>query len=259
MSDLSNKLAIVTGAASGIGEAITRKFVDAGATVVILDQNEGEAETLAAELDASGDSARAFARAVDVSDHEAVRGVFEEVIAELGAPDILVNNAGIAHVGKLEDTTPEDFERLFAVNVRGVYNCLYAAIRPMVENGGGVILNMASCASKIGIPDRFAYSMTKGAVMNMTLTVARDYIEDNIRSNCLCPARVHTPFVDDYIRKNYPGNEKKMFAKLSATQPIGRMGKPEEIAELAAFVCSDAAAFITGSAFDIDGGFTLLR
>lgn len=259
MADLSNKLAIITGAGSGIGEAIARRFVEAGATIVILDQNEEAAEALAAELDSPGDSTRAFAHAVDVSDHESVSDVFSGVVEELGAPDILVNNAGIAHVGKLDDTTPEDFDRLFSVNVRGVYNCLHAAIRPMVKNGGGVILNMASCAAKIGIPDRFAYSMTKGAVMNMTLSVARDYVEDNIRSNCLCPARVHTPFVDNYIRKNYPGEEKKMFAKLSATQPIGRMGKPEEIAELAAFVCSDAAAFITGSAFDIDGGFTLLR
>lgn len=259
MIDLSNKLAIVTGAGSGIGEAIARKFAEEGATVAVLDIDAEAARRVAREINEPLGAPRAHPSAVDVSDHEAVHETLARIVADLGAPDILVNNAGIAHIGILETTSPEDFDRLFSVNVRGVYNCMHAAIRPMVENGGGVILNMASCAAKIGIPDRFAYSMTKGAVMNMTLTVARDYVGKKIRCNCICPARVHTPFVDNYLRENYPGNEKEMFEKLSATQPIGRMAKPSEIAALAAYLCSDAASFITGSAIDIDGGFTLLK
>ncbi len=254
MSDLSNQLAVITGAASGIGEAIARRFASDGARVIILDRDEAAARSVAA-----GIGPAASARSLDVSDHAAVAGAFRELITDHGVPGILVTNAGNAHIGTLETTSPGDFERLFAINVRGVYNCMHAAIRPMADNGGGVILNMASCAAKIAIPDRFAYSMTKAAVMNMSLTVARDYVDKKIRCNCLCPARVHTPFVDNYIAANYPGREEEMFAKLSATQPIGRMAEPSEIADLAAFLCSGSAAFITGSAIDIDGGFTLLR
>ncbi len=173
--------------------------------------------------------------------------------------DILVNNAGIASIGNIEATTPEEMDRIYAVNVKGVYHCLRAAIPKMKSKGKGVILNMASVASKVGIQDRFAYSMSKGAVLTMTLSVARDYIDDGIRCNCLCPGRVHTPFVDSFVEKHYADNKEEMMEKLSRYQPIGRMGQPQEIAALAAFVCSDEAEFITGSAYDIDGGFTLLK
>ena len=184
---------------------------------------------------------------------------FNQIERNYGRIDILINNAGIAHIGKITETNPEDFDRIIKINVRGAYLCTRASINSMIKNNKGCILNMASVASNLGIPDRFAYSTSKGAVYTMTLSVARDYVDQGIRCNCICPARVHTPFVDNYLKNNYPGEEKEMFAKLEATQPIGRMAKPEEIAALAGYICSDEAAFVTGSAFDIDGGFTHLK
>ncbi|MEM7011539.1 MAG: SDR family oxidoreductase, partial [Verrucomicrobiota bacterium] len=169
------------------------------------------------------------------------------------------NNAGIAHIGSIEDTGPEDFDRVYNVNVKGVYNCLHAAVPRMVEAGGGVILNMCSIAAKVGLDDRFAYSMSKGAVYTMSLSVARDLVKKNIRCNCINPARVHTPFVDGYLKANYPGKEDEMFQKLSEIQPIGRMAKPDEIAKLATYLCSDDASFVTGQAWDIDGGYMNIR
>lgn len=242
MNELENKTAVITGASSGIGEAIAMRFADHGARVINLDRNPGS-------------DARIRHIACDVSDHAAVTAA----IGGLDVVDVLVNNAGVAHIGNLEKTSPEDMERLFSINVKGVFSAMHASAPKMVANGGGVILNMCSVAAKIGIPDRFAYSMSKGAVLSMTLSVARDYVDKNIRCNCICPARVHTPFVDNYLTKNYPGEEAEMFAKLEASQPIGRMGTPDEIASLALFLCSAQSAFVTGSAYDIDGGFTLLR
>ena len=162
-------------------------------------------------------------------------------------------------MGNVLDATPEDIDRLYRINIRGVYHCLHFGLPVMLRHGGGSIVNLASIASKVGIPDRFAYSMTKGAVLSMTLSVARDFVDKGVRCNCVCPARVHTPFVDGFIAKTYPGHEAEMFAKLSAGQPIGRMGTPSEVASLIAYLCSPQASFITGSAYDIDGGFTLLR
>ncbi len=205
------------------------------------------------EIETLGGKARAYA--CDVSNGQQVTTVFEQI----GAPDILVNNAGISHIGKADNTTPEDFDRVFNINVKGVYNCLHAAIPLMKAAGGGVILNMSSIAAVVGLTDRFAYSMSKGAVYAMTLSVARDYIRDKIRCNCISPARVHTPFVDGFLAKNYPGREDEMFLKLSQSQPIGRMGKPEEIAHLILYLCSDEASFITGSDYPIDGGFIKLN
>ena len=170
-----------------------------------------------------------------------------------------MNNAGIAHVGNIEACEEADLDRLSNVNIKGVYNCIKACIAPFKSNGGGVILNLASIASSVGIDDRFAYSMTKGAVLTMTYSMAKDYVSDNIRCNCMSPGRVHTPFVDGFIKKNYPGQEEEMFAKLSKTQPIGRMGQPQEIADLALFLCSDEAGFITGTDYPIDGGFIKLN
>ena len=213
---------------------------------------EGAEETLDLVRGAGGTGA--FSQ-VDVSDTESVRVAFS------GLPrlDALINNAGVAHVGNVLDATPEDIDRLYRINIRGVYHCLHFGLPVMLRHGGGSIVNLASIASKVGIPDRFAYSMTKGAVLSMTLSVARDFVDKGVRCNCVCPARVHTPFVDGFIAKTYPGHEAEMFAKLSAGQPIGRMGTPSEVASLIAYLCSPQASFITGSAYDIDGGFTLLR
>jgi NAD(P)-dependent dehydrogenase (short-subunit alcohol dehydrogenase family) len=248
-----NRHALVTGGGSGIGQSIALRLAAEGASVSILELRLEAGEETARLIREAGENASVIA--ADVSDTESVRAAF----SGLGHLDILINNAGIAHVGNVLTTTAADLDRLYAVNVRGVYHCLHFGVEKMTATGGGVILNMASIASKVGIADRFAYSMTKGAVLTMTLSVARDFVEKKIRCNCICPARVHTPFVDGFLAKNYPGKEAEMFAKLAAGQPIGRMGEPAEVASLAAFLCSDEAAFITGSAYDLDGGFTLLR
>jgi len=257
MFSLSDKTAVVTGAGKGIGKSIAQLFASQGADVHIVDRDEQPARETVAEIEKAGGEA-AFHEA-DVADQRAVLELFERIHDTSKRVDILVNNAGIAHIGSLENTTEEDMDRLFAVNVKGVYNCSLAAIDKMKADGGGVILNMASVAATTGISERFAYSMTKGAVLTMTYSIAKDYIDDNIRCNAISPARVHTPFVDGYLRQNYPGKEKEMFEKLSQTQPIGRMGKPAEIAGLALYLCSDEAAFITGSNYTIDGGFTTLN
>ena len=252
-SHTEKPIAVVTGAGSGIGRATALQLASDGYDVRIFELSaEAAGETLDLLQKAGGTGA---IQAVDVSSTESVRAAF----ADLARLDVLVNNAGIAHIGNVLNTSPEDLDRLYQINVRGAYHCLHFGIPIMLKNGGGSIVNLASIASKVGIPDRFAYSMSKGAVFSMTLSVARDFVDKGIRCNCVCPARVHTPFVDGFLAKNYPGQEAEMFAKLSAGQPIGRMGEPEEIATLIAFLCSNKAAFITGSAYDIDGGFTLLR
>lgn len=248
-----NRHALVTGGGSGIGQAIALRLASEGASVSILELNPEGAEETVKRIHNLGGQVNVIP--CDVSQTDSVRAAF----ASLEGLDILVNNAGIAHVGNVLATTAEDMDRLYAVNVKGVYHCLQFGVEKMIAQSGGVIINMASIASKVGIADRFAYSMTKGAVFSMTLSVARDFIDKKIRCNCICPARVHTPFVDGFLAKNYSGHEDEMFANLSSAQPIGRMGRPEEIAALAAFLCSDEASFITGSAYDIDGGFTLLR
>jgi 2-keto-3-deoxy-L-fuconate dehydrogenase len=255
MFKLDNKVAVITGGGSGIGRAMATIFAQQGANIYIVDVDEnGAEETVKAIIDNSGEAAF---KKCDISSKEQVDKVIGEIIAESGL-DILVNNAGIAHIGNIEQVTPEAVDRLFAVNVKGMYHTIFAAI-PHLKKKGGVILNMASIASLVGITDRFAYSMTKGAVNGITLSVARDYLADNVRCNSISPARVHTPFVDGFLTKNYPGREEEMFKKLSKSQPIGRMGKPEEVAYLALYLCSDEASFITGNDYAIDGGFTKLN
>ncbi|MBI5916158.1 MAG: SDR family oxidoreductase [Bacteroidetes bacterium] len=256
MKRLENKTALVTGSASGIGLAIARRFAAEGAQVHLLDLKPEEAENAAADIRSEG--GQATAHACDVSHQQQVVEVIQN-IANQQVIHILVCNAGIGFVGNLEKTSEEDFDRMYRVNVKGVYNSMLATVPHFKKNGGGVILNMASIVSSVGIPDRFAYSMTKGAVLTMTLSVAMDYLADNIRCNCISPARIHTPFVDGYLAKNYPGREVEMFEKLAKTQPIGRMGTPEEVASLALFLCSDEAAFITGCDYPLDGGFIRLR
>jgi len=252
---LQGKNAIITGAGSGIGRAIALVFAEAKANVQVLDLNIEAANEVVMEIETAGGTAQSHA--CDMSNQTEVKKVID-AISENHAIDILVNNAGIAHVGNLEGTTEADLDRIYAVNVKGVYNGMLACV-PYMKKSGGVILNMASVASAVGIADRFAYSMSKGAVLTMTLSVAKDYVKEGIRCNCISPGRVHTPFVDGFISKNYPGKEKEMFEKLSATQPIGRMGQPEEIANLALFLCSDEARFITGTDYPIDGGFIKLN
>ncbi len=256
MFDLNNKTAIVTGGGSGIGRAIVKLFARQGALVHILDFDEKAAADVAAQVSSAPGQVKAHG--CDVSDQQKVNEIVRSISEKHQRIDVLVNNAGIAHIGNAEDTGEADFIRLFNVNVKGVYNLLHAVI-PVMKQNGGAILNMASVASLVGSPDRFAYSMTKGAVAGMTLSTAKDFLRYNIRCNCISPARVHTPFVDGFISKNYPGQEKEMFEKLAKTQPIGRMANPDEIAYLALFLCSDEAAFITGCDYPIDGGFTRLN
>jgi 2-keto-3-deoxy-L-fuconate dehydrogenase len=220
--------------------------------VHILDIDEN-AMAAVEEINSSG--GRAFFNKCNVTQQAEVRSIIETI----PVIDILVNNAGIAHVGTIESTNEEDLVRLFNVNVKGMYNCMHEVIPVMKRKNAGCILNMASIAATVGLPERFAYSMTKGAVLGMTISVAKDYLSHNIRCNSISPARVHTPFVDGYLEKNFPGKEKEMFEKLSKTQPIGRMGRPEEIAYLALYLCSDEAAFITGCDYLIDGGFVKLN
>ncbi|KAA9037582.1 SDR family oxidoreductase [Ginsengibacter hankyongi] len=253
MFQLNNKIAVVTGGGSGIGKAVALLFARQGALVHVIDLNEKGGEITLQEINDAGD--KAFMHACDVTVQEKVQEVFNEI----GNVDILVNSAGVSHVGNVENTTPADFERIYNVNVKGVYNCLQAAVSIMKKNKKGIILNLASIANSVGLQDRFAYSMSKGAVYAMTLSVARDYLHEGIRCNCVSPARVHTPFVDDFIKKNYPGKEGEMFEKLSKSQPIGRMAKPAEIASLILFLCSDEASFITGCDYPIDGGFIKLN
>ena len=253
--DLQGKRAVVTGAASGIGLAIAEIFAAHKAEVILLDLDPEKA-TAAAQAIATKSSANVSGVGCDVSSAESVAEAFAKLD---GTIDILVNCAGIAHVGNLVSTSPEDMDRLYGVNVRGTYLCMKAAIEPMVAAGSGVILNLASIAATAGLTDRFAYSMTKGAVLAMTLSVAKDYLAAGVRCNCVSPARVHTPFVDGFVAKNYPGREAEKLAELGKSQPIGRMGKPSEIAALALYLCSDEASFITGCDYPIDGGFFNLR
>ena len=232
------------------------RFAGSGACVHLLDIDEKSVEAVAVEISGDGGSARPYF--CDITQQSSVATAFGKIAAEKYI-DILVNNAGISHIGNLQNTSEEDFNRVFSVNVKGMYHCMSAAVPQMLSNGGGVILNMASIAATAGLADRFAYSMSKGAVVAMTYSVAKDYLAQNIRCNCISPARVHTPFVDGYLRRNYPGREKEMFEKLEKSQPLGRMGSPEEIASLALYLCSDEASFITGSDYPIDGGFLALR
>jgi 2-keto-3-deoxy-L-fuconate dehydrogenase len=255
--NLKSKIVAITGGGSGIGRAIAELFAAQGAEVSILELNVAGGEDTVKTIGSKGGKAKAFA--CNVSDQRQVKEVLSNLAHQSGRIDILVNCAGISHIGKLESTTEEDFDHIFKVNVKGVYNAMAGVINQMKAQGGGVILNLASIAGSMGIADRFAYSMTKGALISMTFSVARDYIKDNIRCNCISPARVHTAFVDGFLNKNYPGQEKEMFEKLSKAQPIGRMGKPEEIAALALYLCSDEAGFITGTDYPIDGGFIKLN
>ena len=249
---LDGKTAIVTGGGSGIGRAISVCFAANGATVAIADVNREQGEQVAKEIREAGGKASSYV--CDVTDAQHVRKTFEEIFST-GRADILVNNAGVSHIGNVESTSAADFERVMRVNVWGYYHAMQAVVGHMKANGGGVIVNIASIAATAGLAERFAYSTSKGAVVAMTYSVARDFLPFKIRCNCISPARVHTPFVDDYLRKNYAGREKEMYDKLAASAPMGRMGRPDEVASLALFLCTEEASFLTGVDYPLDGGF----
>jgi NAD(P)-dependent dehydrogenase (short-subunit alcohol dehydrogenase family) len=252
MFRLDGKIAAVTGGGSGIGRAIANTFTNAGARVFVLERDASAGEETAADIRAKGGASTAID--CDVTSAQSVQAAFGRIDREAPRLDILINNAGIAHIGTVENTSEGDLDRIYAVNVKGLFLCSQAAVARMKRAGGGAILNLASIASLIGLVDRFAYSMSKGAVLAMTRSIAVDFIGDKIRCNCVCPARVHTPFVDGYLKNTYPGREAEMFKQLSEYQPVGRMGTPEEVAALALYLCSDEASFITGQAYPIDGG-----
>ena len=255
-NNLLNKTALVTGGGSGIGKSVCHRLAQSAAKIIVVDLNLEAAQVTAEKIVSDGGQAEAYA--CDVSSHQQVTSMFE-TIEQKDRIDIVVNNAGIAHIGNIEACSEADLDRLFNVNVKGVYNIMAAAIPGMKSRQSGNIINLASVASSVGIADRFAYSMTKGAVLTMTLSVAKDYINSGIRCNCVSPARVHTPFVDNFLEQNYPDNTDEMFEALSKSLHIGRMGTPEEVAELIAFLSSDASSFITGTNVPVDGGFVTLN
>ena len=250
---LNNKIAVVTGGGSGIGKEVCNVLAKQGAKVFVLDLNKDQAEATVQAIIKEGGQANAIE--INVTNQSAMAQAY----ASIGNMHIMVNCAGISHIGNAINTHEADFEKIFNVNVKGVYNSLHAGIPLMQKAGGGSIVNISSIVAKVGVSDRFAYGMSKGAVHAMTLSVAKDFIKDGIRCNSLSPGRVHTPFVDGFLKKNYPGQETEMFEKLSKTQPIGRMGKPIEIAHQVLYLCSDEAGFITGSDYAIDGGFVTLN
>jgi 2-keto-3-deoxy-L-fuconate dehydrogenase len=253
MFSLKNKTTIITGGGSGIGRAASVLFGKQGAIVCVVDINQDQVEETTRLI--KGEGGEAYGYMCDVTVQADVINLYKEI----GTIDILINSAGVSHIGKADTTTEQEFDQVFKVNVKGVYNSLHAALGIMKQQRAGIILNLSSVAAVVGLADRFSYSMSKGAVYAMTMSVAKDYIDYNIRCNCVSPGRVHTPFVDNFLSKNYPGKEEEMFEKLSKTQPIGRMATPEEIGYLILYLCSDEASFITGSDYNIDGGFIKLN
>ena len=259
MNKLQNKVAIITGGGRGIGKAIALRFAKEGAKIAIWEKDTTAGREVAEEITSSGGLVTLIE--CDITDSQNVESSLQKTIQTIGKPTHLINNAGIAHVGSVTDTSEEDFDLVMKVNTKGMFLCLKRVLPVMKEQGNGVILNMASIASRLGISERFAYSASKGAVLAMTLSVAKDFVDQGIRCNCICPGRVHTPFVDGFLDKYYPEEieKKQKFEELSKYQPIGRMGNPQEIASLATFICSEDASFITGVAYDVDGGTMTLR
>jgi NAD(P)-dependent dehydrogenase (short-subunit alcohol dehydrogenase family) len=252
MFDLSGKSAFVTGGASGIGAAIAETFGSAGARVFVADIDDTGARANAARICRSGH--RAEALALDVRDEDACHRVAAQVTQSVGTLDILVNNAGIGHVGTLAQTEGADLDRLYAVNVRGVFNVTRAFLPAMIARKRGVVINMASIGGLVGIRDRVAYCVSKSAVVGLTRCLALDHARDGIRVNCLCPGRVETPFVTARLREY--SDPEAAYREMSSSQPVGRMGRPEEIAAAALYLASDEAAFVTGAALSIDGGWS---
>jgi NAD(P)-dependent dehydrogenase (short-subunit alcohol dehydrogenase family) len=253
---LDKKIAFVTGAGSGIGEQIARLFAQQGAHVILSDIIVDAAERVASEIRLAGGSTRT--QQLDVAEESQVRAAIEHVAATEGRLDILVNNAGVSHVGTILETSLEDWERVISVNARGVFLCSKYAVKQMLAQipSGGILVNIASVAGMIAIDQRFPYSASKGAVISMTRSIAIDFVTQGIRCNAICPGTVHTPFVEGYLARNFAGREDEVRKQLHARQPIGRMGRPDEIAYAALYLASDEAAFVTGSTLVIDGGWT---
>lgn len=256
MFRLDGKTALITGGGSGIGREIALLFGKQGATVVIGDVNDEAASAVAQEITDAGD--KAFNVSLDVTQMSSAEAAISTIVERTGSLDTLINNAGIGMVGSLTETTPEDFARLISVNVNGVYNCSYVAVNQMLsqEPKGGVIVNIASIAGIVAVNRRFAYGTTKGAVISMTQSTAMDYVDQGIRCNCICPGTVETPFVEAYLQRYHAGEVEETRQQLHARQPLGRMGRPEEIAPLALYLASDEAAYVTGAQMVIDGGLT---
>jgi len=250
---LDGKTAIVTGGASGIGAATVRAFVEQGANAIVADVNEAAGPALAAEL---GQRTR-FQR-LDVTDADSCRAVVAVAREAFGRLDILVNCAGIGLVGNVQETAREDWDRLMAVNVTGVFLCSQAGVDAMLaqQPAGGVVINIASVAAMIGLERRYAYSASKGGVLSLTRQMAMDYVRAGIRCNAICPGTVYSPFVEAYLDRFHSDNKEQTIQELSARQPLGRMGQPAEIANIAVYLASDEAAFVTGSGVVIDGGLT---
>lgn len=256
MFRLDQKVAFVTGAGSGIGEQIARLFAQQGAHVILADIRQDAAERVAGEIKNAGGSART--QQLDVADEAQVKAAIQRVVVEEGRLDIIVNNAGISHVGNILETSLEDWESVMRVNARGVFLCAREAVRQMLAQApaGGTIINMASVAATIGLERRLPYSASKGAVLALTRSIAIDFVTQGIRCNAICPGTVHTPFVEGYLARNFAGHEDEVRQQLHARQPLGRMGRPDEIAYAALYLASDEASFVTGSALVIDGGWT---
>jgi NAD(P)-dependent dehydrogenase (short-subunit alcohol dehydrogenase family) len=252
---IKGKVALITGGGSGIGEAIARLFAAQGANVYIADVAAEAAQRVASDLIAQDYVAEPLM--LDVAEETQARDALDQ-IATMGRLDILVNNAGVSHVGNILETSLDDWERVMRVNARGAFLCAREAIRIMVaqQPKGGVIVNMASVAGQIAVDRRLPYSASKGAILAMTRSIAIDFVGEDIRCNAICPGTVHTPFVEGYLKRSFPGQEDAVRQTLHARQPIGRMGLPEEIAAAALYLASDEAAFVTGSALVIDGGWT---
>lgn len=256
---LASKAAIVTGAGSGIGKAIATQFVARGAIVGIFEVDLAVAEAAAAEINAAAAKVPGTGKAegykVDIANEAVVKAAFDNFVNKHKRLDILVNNAGISSVGSIENATGEEMDKVYNVNIKGVFHCGQAAVRHMKAlKIAGSIINLASIASTVGIQNRFIYGMSKGAVLTMTLSMATDLVGDKIRVNCVCPGRVHTPFVDGFLAKNFAGKEKEQFEVLAQWQPLGRMGRPEEIASIILYLASDESSFVTGAAYAVDGG-----
>ena len=251
---LDGKTALVTGAGSGIGEQIARLFARQGAGVMIGDVDERHGTQVAEAIVADGGRAR-FQR-LDVTDAASAEAAVAACVEAFGGLHVLVNNAGIGYVGDVLETDEGEYDKLMAVNAKGVFLCSRAAARHMVEHGGGTIVNIASVAGQVAVSRRFAYGASKGAVIAMTKSMAIDLVDRKVRVNCICPGTIYTPFVDSYLDRFHQHNREETLAGLHARQPIGRMGKPEEVAYAALYLAADEAAFATGSELVIDGGLT---
>jgi len=252
MFDLTGKTAVVTGAGSGIGESVARRFAGAGAFVYVAELNAESGEKVAGEIRAAGGEAE-FVRA-DVADEANCQALGRHVLSARGRCDVLVNNAGIGHVGTALTTTAADLDRLHAVNVKGTLFMTQAFLAHMIGRRAGSVVNLASIGGIVAVRDRFAYCATKFAVVGMTKCMALDHADSQVRFNCICPGRVETPFVQQRL-KEYP-DPQKAYREMAATQALGRMGRPDEIAAAAHYLAADESAFVTGSALIIDGGWS---